>query len=514
MPGAAFLALNRSQADAGDKLFANPRNAAAGSLRQLDPRVSAKRPLSLYAYQIGYAEGQSVSSQWQALELLRELGFPINRDIKRFTDFEEVVSYCHDWMDKRDTLDYEADGVVVKVDDLTTQARLGVVGREPRWAVAYKFPAREATTRLSKVEINVGRVGTLNPVAILEPVEVGGVTIQHAGLHNFQDIARKDIRIGDVVRVKRAGDVIPHIIGPVVDLRTGEEQVIEPPEHCPSCGEPVLKADEEVAIYCVNPACPAQRVERITHFVYAMDVEGMGVRTVRLLVEQGLLQDAADLYNLSRESILPLEGFAEKSTDSLLAAIEATRSRPLPSLIAALGIRGVGWTVARALAQHFGSLDGLVGASRDSIEEIEGIGPHTASSIVTWFKQKRNACLIDRLHAAGLRTEDRADTAAVLLQLSNLSFVITGTLPSMSRERAKAMIEGQGGRVTGSVSGRTSFVLAGDKPGGTKIRAAQKHEVPVIGEEELLRMIEGGEGSVPPGATRPPITGGAGSHIP
>jgi DNA ligase (NAD+) len=494
MPVAAFEALNRSQAEAGEKLFANPRNAAAGSLRQLDPRISADRPLSLFAYQIGYAEGVTVSSQWEALHLLGELGFPINGDIARFSDFEQVVGYCHDWMEKRDVLAYEADGVVVKVDDLTTQARLGVVGREPRWAVAYKFPAREATTRLTEVEINVGRVGTLNPVAILEPVEVGGVTIQHAGLHNFEDIARKDIRIGDVVRVKRAGDVIPHIIGPVADLRTGEEQVIEPPERCPSCGEPVVKPADEVAVYCLNPACPAQRVERITHFVYVMDVEGMGVRTVKLFVEEGLLRDAADLYTLSREQILSLEGFAEKSADSLVAAIEATKTRSLARLVTALGIRGVGWTVARALAQHFGSLDALMGARREALEEIEGMGPHTADSVIDWFRQERNVHLVERLRAAGLRMADRPVDAGRVLPLSGLTFVITGTLPSMSRERAKAVIEEQGGKVTGSVSGKTSFVLVGDKPGGTKTRAAQKHEVPQIEEQELLRMIQDGEG--------------------
>jgi len=493
MPVEAFEELNRRQAEAGEKLFANPRNAAAGSLRQLDPRITATRPLSLFAYQIGYVEGAEVSSQWESLQLLRALGFPVNSDIARFTDFEDVVAYCNEWMEKRDILPYEADGVVVKIDDLATQERLGVVGREPRWAIAYKFPAREATTRLLDVEINVGRVGTLNPVAILEPVEVGGVTIQHAALHNFEDIARKDIRIGDVVRVKRAGDVIPHIIGPVVDLRTGEERVIEPPDRCPSCGEPVVKPEGEVAIYCLNPGCPAQRVERITHFVQVMDVDGMGERTVKLFVEKGLLRDAADIYSLKREKILALEGFAEKSTDNLLAAIEATKDRPLAQLLAALGIRFVGWTVAQELARHFGSLDRLMAATQEELEEIEGMGPHTASSIVEWFGRERNRQLIERLRAAGVRMTEEVAPSERPLPLAGLTFVITGTLPSMSRERAKALIEEHGGKVTGSVSRKTDYLLVGDRPGGTKYNAARRLGVPMIDEAQLLAMIEEGK---------------------
>lgn len=489
MPVAAFEELNRRQAQAGEKLFANPRNAAAGSLRQLDPRITAARPLSLFAYQIGIMEGRTVASQWESLHLLRSLGFPVNQDIARFSDFEAVVAYCHEWMEKRDILPYEADGVVVKIDDLTTQARLGFVGREPRWAVAYKFPAREATTRLLDVQINVGRVGTLNPVAILEPVEVGGVTIHHAGLHNFEDIARKDIRIGDIVRLKRAGDVIPHVIGPVEDLRTGEERVIEPPTHCPSCGEPVVKPAGEVAVYCLNPACPAQRVERITHYVQAMDVEGLGARTVQLFVEKGLLRDAADLYSLRREDILALEGFAEKSTDNLLAAIETTKDRPLQRLLTALGIRGVGWIVAGALATHFGSVDRLMAASEEELQEIEGMGPHTAASIVEWFGQERNRQFIERLRAAGIRMSEAGAPSERPQPLAGLTFVITGTLPSMSRERAKALIEEHGGKVSGSVSSKTSYLLVGDKPGGTKYNAAQKLGVPMVDEAGLLAMI-------------------------
>ena len=493
MPVRAFDDLNRQQLEASEKIFANPRNAAAGSLRQLDPRITATRPLSLFAYQIGRLEGESVSTQWDGLRLLEAMGFPVNQDIARFTHFEDVVAYCHDWMDRRDDLSYEADGVVIKIDDLTTQARLGVVGREPRWAVAYKFPAREATTRLLEVQVNVGRVGTLNPVAILEPVEVGGVTIQHAGLHNFEDIARKDLRVGDMVRVKRAGDVIPHVIGPVVDLRTGEEEKITAPARCPSCGEPVRRPEGEVAIYCLNPACPAQRIERITHFVYAMDVEGMGVQTVRLLVQYGLLSDSADLYDLRREDILALEGYAEKSTDNLLAAIDLTKQRPLARLLSALGIRGVGLTVAGSLAQHFGSLEGLMHASLEELQEIEGMGPLTAGSIVDWFRDERNLGIVKRLRLAGLRMSEEIGEGDQPQPLAGLTFAITGTLPTMSRERAKSLIEEKGGKVTGSVSGKTSYLLAGDKPGGTKISSGHRYGVPVIGEEELIRLAAGQE---------------------
>ena len=477
MPVEAFKELNRRQAEAGEKLFANPRNAAAGSLRQLDPRITASRPLSLFAYQIGYLEGMEVSSQWESLQLLRALGFPVNDDIARFTDFEDVVNYCHEWMKKRDILPYEADGVVVKIDDLAIQARLGFVGREPRWAIAYKFPAREATTRLLDVEINVGRIGTLNPVAILEPVEVGGVTIQHAGLHNFDDIARKDIRIGDVVRVKRAGDVIPHVIGPVVDLRTGKERVIEPPERCPSCGEPVVRPEGEVAIYCLNPACPAQRVERITHFVQVMDVEGMGERTVRLFVDKGLLRDAADIYSLRREDILALEGFAEKSTDNLLAAIEASKNRPLWRLLVALGIRYVGSTVAQLLTQYYHSIDELMATTQEELEAIPGLGPQTARSIVEWFANPRHRALIEKLRRAGVRMEEREEREERERPrpLEGLTFVITGTLPGLSRQEAKALIEAHGGKVTGSVSRKTDYLVVGENPGGTKYRLSLIH---------------------------------------
>jgi len=493
MPVEAFDALNHHQSESGEKIFANPRNAAAGSLRQLDPRVTATRPLSIFAYQIGRLEGISIFTQWDGLRFLAAMGFPVNQDIGRFAEFGDVVSYCHSWMARRSMLPYEADGVVVKIDDLTTQARLGVVGREPRWAVAYKFPAREATTRLLDVQVNVGRVGTLNPVAILEPVEVGGVTIQHAGLHNFTDIARKDLRIGDVVRVKRAGDVIPHVIGPVTDLRTGEERVIAAPARCPSCRETVSQPDGEVAIYCLNPDCPAQRAERITHFVYAMDVEGMGVRTVQLLVGEGLLNDSADLYDLRREDILALEGYKEKSTDNLLAAIELTKHRSLARLLSALGIRGVGGTVASSLAKHFGSVGHLVAASLEELQEIEGMGPLTAGNIVEWFRQERNQRIIERLRLAGLCMSEETGETGLPQPLDGLIFVITGTLTSMSREKAKSLIAEKGGKVTGSVSGKTSYLLAGDKPGGTKISSAQRQSVPVISEAELLRLVDGEE---------------------
>lgn len=489
MPLAAFEALNRRREEQEEKVFANPRNAAAGSLRQLDSSITASRPLSLFAYAIGYVEGAEISTQWDALAYLRAMGFPVNRDIAMFTDFEEVVAYCQEWMGKRDILNYEADGVVVKINAFTIQDRLGVVGREPRWAVAYKFPAREATTRLLDIGINIGRTGTLNPFAMLEPVEIGGVTVRKATLHNFEDLARKDIRIGDTVIVKRAGDVIPQVVGPVVDLRTGEERIFTAPEHCPVCGEPTVQPEGEVAVYCTNASCPARLVESINHFVGVMDIEGFGTQTARLFAERGLVKDIADLYTLRREDILALEGFAEKSTDNLLAAIETSKERPLARVIAALGIRFVGGTIATLLANAYPSIDALMGASQAELEEIEGLGPHTTAAIVEFFAAPRNRQLVEKLRRAGVRMEREAVEETGPQRLAGLTFVITGTLPSMSREQAKVLIEEHGGKVISSVSGKTDYLLAGDAPGRSKYTAAERLGVPIISEDDLWPMI-------------------------
>jgi DNA ligase (NAD+) len=500
MPIDKFEKFNRYQEKAGEKTFANPRNAAAGSLRQLDPRIAAARPLDLFCYAIVEADGVEMATQWEVLAYLRQVGFPVCDDVAKFSDLEKVITYCQEWMQRRDTFNYEADGAVIKINDLRTQAALGFVGKDPRGALAFKFPGREAVTRILDIGINVGRTGTLNPYAKLEPVELGGVTIKQATLHNFEDMARKDIRLGDTVIVKRAGDVIPYVVGPIVELRTGEERTFEIPERCPACGEPVVKPEDEVAVYCVNAACPAQLVRRIEYFVSrgAMDIEGFGTRMARLFVDKGLLKDVADFYYLDHDEILALEGFAEKATDNLLAAIEASKTRPLARIITALGIRFVGSTVAELLTEHYSSIDELMAATQGELEAIEGLGPHTAGNIVEWFSRERHRKLIEKLRRAGVRlAEERRERPVEKQPLEGLTFVITGTLPSMSRDAATALIQERGGKVTGSVSSQTDYLLVGEAPGGTKYRKAQQLGMPMIDEGKLMQMIQtsqGGEG--------------------
>jgi len=493
MPLDQFQRFNKRQEEAGEQIFANPRNAAAGSLRQLDPTITASRPLSLLVYAIVAAEGISVNTQWETLNTLRRLGFPVAADVARFEDFEAVAAHCLAWMERRDTLNYEADGLVVKIDDLGLASRLGVVGKDPRGAIAFKYPAREATTRLRDVGVNVGRTGTLNPYAMLEPVLLGGVTIKQATLHNYDDIARRDIRIGDMVIVRRAGDVIPQVIGPIKDLRHGDERPVSPPTHCPACGEPAVRPEGEVAIYCENAGCPAQLVRRVEHFVSrdAMDIEGFGSRLSEIFVEQGLLHDVADLYALKAEDLLRLEGFADKSANKLLAAIAGSKRRPLTRLLNALGIRGVGVVAAGDLARRFGALDRLAAASEEELREIEGIGPVTAATVVEYFSRPRHQALLAKLRAAGVQTQEEAAPTPTAQPLAGKSFVITGTLPGMSREAAKAMIEAAGGKVIGSVSAKTDYLVIGDAPGGAKFNAAKTLGIPMIDEPALLRLIRG-----------------------
>ncbi len=484
-----FEALNRRQTETGQEPFANPRNAAAGSLRQLDSRVTAERPLTLLAYAIVDADEAPVNSQWEALAYLQQLGFRVSDYVKRFEALNPLIAYCESWIERRETVPYEVDGLVIKVDDLATQDSMGVVGRAPRGAVAFKFPGREATTRLLDIGVNVGRTGALVPYAVLEPVRVGGVTIQKATLHNFEDLERKDIRIGDRVVVRRAGDVIPYVVGPVVEARTGDERVLQVPEVCPSCGEPVVAPEDEVATYCVNVDCPEQRVQRVSHFVAVMDVEGMGERTASLLIERGLIRNAADLYTLDRGELLELEGFAEKSTDNLLAAIERTKDRPLAQVIAALGIHGVGGVVAQTLARHHRSIEALANASLEELETIGGIGPHTAQAIVTWFDHEHNQAFVERLQEAGVSLTQERTIEAAAGPLEGLTFVITGALSRPRREIA-SLIEEQGGKVTGSVSGNTDFLVVGDSPGRSKVSKAQALGTSTVEEVELYEIIE------------------------
>lgn len=491
IPIQEFEKLNRKLEEAGEKTYLNPRNTAAGSLRQLDPSITASRPLTLLVYQVVYSEGGEVpSSQWEMLEWLKALGFPVTDVVSRFDDIGSAIGYTVSWDKRREELPYEADGMVIKIDDLDLAADLGFVGKDPRGAIAFKFPAREVTTQLLSIDVEVGRTGVLTPRAALEPVEINGVVVKNATLHNFDYIAEKDIRPGDRVLVKRAGEVIPYVIGPVTDARNGAELPYIPPSTCPACGQPVEHFEGEVAWYCVNAACPAQLVRNVEHFVSkgAMDITGLGIKIVEQLVAAGLVRDVADLYLLTREQLLGLEGFAYKKADNLLAAIATSKSQPLVRVLTALGVRGVGEVSARDLSVHFPSLDLLSGASEDQLQLVEGVGPNIAAGIVDWFSRERNMKVLDKLRQAGIWPEEtvKAQQAAPG-PLSGLTFVVTGTLPTFSREGVKEYIEQHGGKVTESISGNTSYLVLGETP-GSKFHKAQALEVKIIGEEELRRL--------------------------
>lgn len=488
-----FETLNEHQEEAGEKTFANPRNAAAGSLRQLDSSVTAQRPLSFFAYAIGDTDGIAFDTHWEVLGYLGGLGFPLNPDVRHFTDFEEALSYAQSWMDRRDELNFEVDGVVFKVNDLRRQNELGVAGREPRWAIALKFPATEKVTLLKDITVNVGRTGQVVPAAILEPVEIGGVVVSNATLHNEDYVEERDLRIGDHVVVKRAGDVIPKVVRSLPEMRTGDEKIWEMPDTCPSCSEPTVRPEGEAATYCTNVACPAQIVRRVEHFVSrgAMDIDGFGERLAKQFVAAGLLHDPADLYYLDKEDVMQLEGFAEKSTENLLAAIEDSKSQGMARLLYALGIRFVGSTVAELFARHYRSLDELTDVSRDELERIDGIGPRTAESVVEWFTHEPNREMVEKLQRAGVSFESQQPPAEKLQDapLANLTFVLTGSLPTMTRREATDVIEQHGGRVTSSVSGNTDYLVAGENP-GSKYDNAQELGTPIIDEDELRRLID------------------------
>ncbi len=487
-----FDKLNQKLEEAGEKTYLNPRNTAAGSLRQLDPSITASRPLTLLVYQVVYSEGGEVpSSQWELLAWLKALGFPVTDVARRFADLESTIAYTETFATRRDDLPYEADGMVLKLDDLRLAADLGFVGKDPRGAVAFKFPAREVTTKLNAIGVAVGRTGVLTPYAVLEPVEIGGVIVERATLHNFDYIAEKDIREGDRVLVKRAGEVIPYVIGPVPEVRTGAEQVYRPPANCPACGQPVEHFEGEVAWYCVNAACPAQLVRNVEHFVSkgALDINGLGIKIVEQLIEAGLVRDVADLYTLTKEQLLGLEGFADKKADNLLAAIAASKSRPLPRLLTALGVRGVGEVSARDLSARFPSLDALAAASEEQLQQVEGIGPNIAAAIVDWFGRERNQKVLEKLKSAGVWPMEQGEGKSKQGEgpLAGWTFVVTGTLAGFSREGVKEFIESHGGKVTDSVSNKTSYLVAGEAP-GSKLQKAQEFGVKVIGEQELRRM--------------------------
>ncbi len=486
-----FQALNRRLEEAGERTYLNPRNTAAGSLRQLDPAITATRPLVVLTYAIVAANGDTPATQWETLQYLKALGFPTYTESQYCKNIDEVLARLDGWMDLRDRLPFEADGVVIKLNDLRLANDLGVVGKDPRGALALKYPAREVTTLLNDIGVNVGRTGVLTPYAILEPVEVGGVIVKQATLHNFDYIAEKDIRVGDRVLLKRAGDVIPYVIGPVVEARSGAEQVYQPPQTCPVCKQPVEHFPGEVAWYCVNAACPAQLIRNLEHFVSrsAMDIVGLGIKLMEQLVVNGLVHDVADLYLLSRSDFLGLEGFADKKADNALAAIEASRSRPLERVINALGIRGVGEVMAADLARHYTDLDQLGRATSEELQQIEGVGPNIAEAIVDWFSRPVNRRVLEKLRSAGVwPVAEAAATSAPAGALAGLTFVVTGTLPHYSRDEVKELIRGQGGKVTESVSKNTSYLVAGESP-GSKLDKAQQLGVPVLDEAGLLALV-------------------------
>jgi DNA ligase (NAD+) len=492
-PIAAFNKFNQEQLAKGEKIYANPRNFAAGSLRQLDSKITAQRPLAFFSYAIGYVDGATIRTQKAGLDYLEALGFPVNPDITHTASFDEALTFIHRWMERRNKLTYDAEGVVLKINDFAVQERLGVVGNAPRWAIAYKFPAQEATTKVLEIRGNVGRTGQITPYAVLEPVDIGGVTVRQASLHNYDDLAKKDIRAGDTVVVKRAGDVIPQVVKPILDLRPPDSKPAQPPTHCPVCGESATRLGDDVALICINAACPAQLVRQIEYFVSrsAMDIEGFGLKIGEQLAREALLSDMADIYFLRREQLLGLEGFAEKKVDNLLEAIESSKGQPLERFLIGLGIRYVGSTVAGLIAAHFSSIDRLAQASRDELEEIEGIGPRIADSIVEWFGRPANRALIEKFRQAGVTLETTRSPAAASgpATLSGLTFVITGKLPTWSRDEAKSFIERHGGKVTGSVSKKTNYVVLG-QDAGSKLNKAQALGVPTIDESDLKELAD------------------------
>ena len=490
-----FEELNKRQEEAGEKIYQTPRNTAAGALRNLDSSITAARPLRLYTYAIVSSSEEIPSTQMGCLMFLRDLGFPVTDQIAHCNSIEEVVNVCESWIEKRDTLPFEIDGMVVKINDLILAESLGTVGKDPRGAIAYKFPAKEVSTTLLDIGVNVGRTGVLTPYAILKPVEVGGVIVRQATLHNFDFIEEKDIRISDRVLIKRAGDVIPYVVGPILDARDGSEKRYMIPSICPACAEPVSRIEGEVAIYCVNPGCPAQIIRNIEHFVSrsTLDIVGLGIKIVEQLVEENFVHDVADLYSLKKDDLLSLEGFAEKKADNLLSAIEASKSQTLSKFIFALGIHGVGEVVGADLANHYKSMEDLMHATIDELEQIEGIGPNIAQATVDWFSHPANQLVLEKLKKAGMWPvlQENLINANRPTPLAGKIFVVTGTLEGFTRTGVKEFITQMGGRVTSSVSANTDFLVAGENA-GSKLKKAEELGVTILSEAELREMAGNG----------------------
>jgi DNA ligase (NAD+) len=489
-PISAFNRLNERLAAEGKKTAPNPRNASAGSLRQLNPQITAERDLSIWVYGTGRREGVALGGQWESLEWLRDRGFRTNPFAERHESIEEVARVCAEWERRRTELDYEIDGIVIKVDSIDQQRRLGALHQRPRWARAFKWAPMTAQTKLVKIHIRVGRTGALNPWAQLEPVEVGGVTVSQATLHNEEDINRKDIREGDVVIVQRAGDVIPQVVGPVLPHRRGTK-TFRMPERCPLCDAEIVKPEGEVMHRCPNPRCPSRSVETLINWVMAaLDIEGVGELMVRRLWKEEIVTTIPGLYRLTKEQLLQLEGFGEISASNAIAAIEASKAKPFSRVLFGLNIPDVGWVTAQNLARHFGSIDALLDASVEGLLEVEGIGPERAEGIAGWFADEGNRTLVEELRELGLTLEAGEAERPVRGPLSGETYVVTGTLEGFSREEARAALEAKGAKVTDSVSKKTTGLVVGEEPGGSKVTKAQRAGVPMLTEDDLKKLLE------------------------
>jgi DNA ligase (NAD+) len=485
-----FERLNLQRERAELPVFANPRNAAAGGVRQLDPKMTARRRLSFFAYSIGAIDAGMPATQWEALQLLARLGFAVNPYIRQAPSIDEVIAFCEESEARRDALDYEIDGVVVKVDDIATQERLGSVARDPRWAISYKFKPREARTKLRDIAITVGRTGSLNPSAVLDPVQIGGVTVRNATLHNAEYIRANDIRVGDTVLVTRAGDVIPRVVGPIVEERSGSERVFSMPDRCPVCGSQADHPPDEAMSRCTNASCPAQVYERVRHFASrgAMDIEGLGDVMAEQLTDLGLVRDIADIYALDRETLGSVPRTGEKSVAKLLDAIEGSKRRGLARLLTGLGVRFVGSQTAQILADDFGTTEALEAADIDELQRSEGIGPEVAGSVLLFFAQPANRAMIERLRASGVTMSAPKRARRSDGVLAGKTLVLTGTLPTLTRDEAAAIIEKAGGKVTGSVSKKTDYVVAGDEA-GSKLHKAEQLGITILTEDELRALV-------------------------
>jgi DNA ligase (NAD+) len=490
LPISGFNELNERLAGTKQKLAPNPRNAAAGSLRQKNSAITADRPLSIWVYGAGHRDGVAFETQFGMLEWLREHGLRTNPYAERLESIEDVAAACVEWEKRRLELDYEIDGVVVKVDSLDQQRRLGALHARPRWARAYKWAPMTAVTRLHEIRIRVGRTGALNPWAVLEPVEVGGVTVSRATLHNEEDINRKGIRAGDDVIVQRAGDVIPQVVGPAGPHRRGTKE-FRMPTHCPVCGTEIVKPEGEAMHRCPNRACPSRGLETLIDWVYGpADIEGVGEKTIRTLWQKGLVRSLPDLYRLRKEQLLELEGFGEISATNAIEQIEASRQRvPFSRVLLGLNIPGIGWVLAQNLARHFQSIERLMAATPEEIAEVEGFGPDRAEAVAEWVDDADNRALVEELRAVGLRLEAGEDERPKEGPLTGSTYVITGTLERFSREEATARLEALGAKVTGSVSAKTIGLVAGEEPGASKLTKAQKAEVPILSERDLLELL-------------------------